>query len=85
MQVRCSVYAYSPTHHTPYTIHHTPQVVAIDEKEAGLRAILNFGHTIGHAIEAIQSPRLLHGECVSIGMVLEAELAMRLGHVTQVL
>lgn len=50
-------------------------VVSSDEKEAGLRNLLNFGHTIGHAIEAIVTPYALHGECVSIGMIKEAELA----------
>jgi len=43
-------------------------VVAQDEKEAGLRRVLNFGHTIGHAIEAVR-PDLLHGECVALGML----------------
>jgi len=56
------------------------EVVALDEKETGLRATLNFGHTIGHAIEGLASPQLLHGECVSIGMVYEAVLARDLGH-----
>ena len=50
-----------------------------DEKEAGLRNLLNFGHTIGHAIEAILTPQALHGECVSIGMIKEAELSRYLG------
>ncbi|KAF0722196.1 hypothetical protein AaE_009971 [Aphanomyces astaci] len=45
----------------------------------GLRAILNFGHSIGHGIEAIMQPELLHGECVAIGMVKEAEIARGLG------
>src|SRR5205085_9514229 len=40
-----------------------------------LRNLLNFGHSIGHAIEAILTPQILHGECVAIGMVKEAELA----------
>lgn len=44
-------------------------VVEEDEKEDDLRAILNFGHTIGHAIETVQNFSLLHGECVAIGMV----------------
>jgi 3-dehydroquinate synthase len=44
-------------------------VVEKDEKESGLRAILNFGHTIGHAIETVMDFNLLHGECVSLGMV----------------
>ncbi|PVZ99554.1 hypothetical protein BB558_004488 [Smittium angustum] len=55
-------------------------VVTVDERETGLRGLLNFGHTIGHALEAIVAPHLLHGECVSIGCILEAELAHRLGH-----
>lgn len=50
-------------------------VVSKDEKESSLRNLLNFGHTIGHAIEAIVTPQALHGECVAVGMVLEAELA----------
>lgn len=54
-------------------------VVSNDEKELGLRNLLNFGHTIGHAIEAVLTPEALHGECVSIGMILEAELARYLG------
>ena len=45
------------------------RVVEEDEKEGDLRAILNFGHTIGHAIESVSNFELLHGECVSIGMV----------------
>lgn len=54
-------------------------VVSSDEKESGLRNLLNFGHSIGHAIEAILAPQLLHGEAVAIGMVKEAELARHLG------
>ncbi|KAI8612473.1 EPSP synthase-domain-containing protein [Chytriomyces sp. MP71] len=56
-------------------------VVTVDEKETGLRGLLNYGHTIGHAIEAILSPELLHGECVAMGMVREAEIARHLGYV----
>ncbi|RYP91926.1 hypothetical protein DL770_001986 [Monosporascus sp. CRB-9-2] len=54
-------------------------VVSKDEKEGGLRNLLNFGHSIGHAIEAILTPQVLHGEAVAIGMVKEAELARFLG------
>ncbi|SCU90251.1 LADA_0F02784g1_1 [Lachancea dasiensis] len=50
-------------------------VVSSDEREGGLRNLLNFGHTIGHAYEAILTPQALHGECVSIGMIKEAELS----------
>jgi 3-dehydroquinate synthase len=58
------------------------QVVSQDEREeSGLRAVLNFGHTIGHAVESVAGygGRYLHGEAVSIGMVLESTLAERLG------
>lgn len=54
-------------------------VVSSDEKESGLRNLLNFGHSIGHAIEAVLTPQILHGECVAVGMVKEAELARYLG------
>ncbi len=54
-------------------------VVSADEREGGLRNLLNFGHSIGHAIEGILTPQILHGECVAIGMVKEAELARYLG------
>ncbi|KAF2634460.1 Pentafunctional AroM protein [Massarina eburnea CBS 473.64] len=54
-------------------------VVSADEREGGLRNLLNYGHSIGHAIEAILTPQILHGECVAIGMVKEAELARYLG------
>ena len=56
------------------------EVVAQDEREAGLRAILNFGHTFGHAIEAtLGYGQWYHGEAVGCGMVLAAELCQRLG------
>lgn len=59
-------------------------VVGQDERESGLRAILNFGHTFGHAIEAgLGYGQWLHGEAVGCGMVLAAELSMRLGLVDQ--
>lgn len=45
------------------------EIVEQDEKEDELRAILNFGHTIGHAIESVSNYTLLHGECVALGMV----------------
>ena len=43
-------------------------VVEADEKESGLRKVLNFGHTVGHAIES-NTPSLYHGECVALGML----------------
>ena len=54
-------------------------VVARDEREAGVRKTLNFGHTLGHAIELCANYRLLHGEAVAAGMVLESLLAERAG------
>lgn len=54
-------------------------VVAADAREHGVRKTLNFGHTIGHAIEHVSGYALLHGECVAIGMVLEARVAERMG------
>ncbi|KAJ2960251.1 hypothetical protein NQZ79_g4398 [Umbelopsis isabellina] len=56
-------------------------VVTIDERETGLRGLLNYGHSIGHAIEAILAPQVLHGECVAIGMIQEAELSRYLGYI----
>lgn len=60
-------------------------VVEQDEREAGLRRVLNFGHTIGHAIESISADEpypLLHGECVALGMlaITEGEVRRRLMH-----
>ena len=59
-------------------------IVTIDERETGLRNLVNFGHTIGHAIEAVLTPTILHGECVSIGMILEAEISRQMGILSQV-
>jgi len=56
-------------------------VVAQDEREGGLRAILNFGHTFGHAIEAgLGYGEWLHGEAVGCGMVMAADLSVRMGY-----
>lgn len=55
------------------------EVVSADEREGGLRNLLNFGHSIGHAYEALLTPEILHGECVAVGMAVEAELARFLG------
>ncbi len=58
-------------------------VVAQDEKEGGVRATLNFGHTFGHAIEAgMGYGEWLHGEAVGCGMVLAADLSVRVGELT---
>ncbi len=59
-------------------------VVGQDERESGLRAILNFGHTFGHAIEAGMGYGVwLHGEAVGAGMVMAAELSLRMGLVDE--
>jgi 3-dehydroquinate synthase len=57
------------------------EVVALDERESDVRALLNFGHTFGHAIEAGTGYGVwLHGEAVAAGMVLAARLSQRLGY-----
>ena len=57
------------------------EVVASDEREGGRRAILNYGHTLGHALETASGYDLRHGEAVSIGLVYAAEVALRLGRI----
>lgn len=59
------------------------KVVMQDEKESGLREILNLGHTVGRAIETVSDYRLLHGEALSIGLVAEVFLAKKLGYMTE--
>lgn len=54
-------------------------IVSRDEREEGLRKTLNFGHTIGHAVELVSGYSLLHGEAVAIGMALESRLAEEIG------
>ena len=63
---------------------HKVEVVAADEREAGQRALLNFGHTFGHALEAETGyTRFLHGEAVAIGMAQAAMLGARLGELAE--
>lgn len=60
------------------------EIVALDEREAGPRALLNFGHTFGHAIEALEGyGTWLHGEAVAVGMVMAANLSARLGRLAR--
>lgn len=71
-----------------YAIHQSckikAEVVANDEKESGLRAILNLGHTFGHAIEAHQGYGVwLHGEAVAVGMMMACDLSRRLDWIDQ--
>lgn len=58
------------------------EVVASDERESSRRAILNYGHTLGHAIEVAGDHQLRHGEAVAIGLIYAAELAQSLGRIT---
>jgi 3-dehydroquinate synthase len=61
-------------------------VVEKDEKETGLRKLVNFGHTVGHAVEALSietDKPLLHGEAISIGMVIESQMAHELGLISK--
>lgn len=55
------------------------EVVSKDERESGLRKVLNFGHTLGHAIESAGDYALPHGSCVALGMTLEARIGERMG------
>jgi 3-dehydroquinate synthase len=56
------------------------EIVALDERESGLRALLNFGHTFGHAIElGLGYGQWLHGEAIAAGMVMAAHLSTQLG------
>jgi 3-dehydroquinate synthase len=58
-------------------------IVEKDEKESCLRAILNFGHTIGHAVESMSDFKLLHGECVAVGIIGAYKMARYLGMVSE--
>jgi len=65
-------------------VQHKIDAVEADERESGQRALLNFGHTFGHAIEtATGYDRFLHGEAVAIGMCLAARLGVRLGELDE--
>ena len=55
------------------------EIVGKDEKEQGLRGILNYGHTVGHAVEAVSDFRLKHGQAVAIGMVAAAGISHKMG------
>lgn len=58
------------------------KVVMKDERESGLREILNLGHTVGRAIETVSEYKLLHGEALSIGLIAEIMLSVKLGYCT---
>jgi 5-deoxy-5-amino-3-dehydroquinate synthase len=59
------------------------EVVASDEREGGRRALLNYGHTLAHALEIATEYRLAHGEAVAVGLVYAARLARQLGRIDQ--
>lgn len=58
-------------------------VVEEDPKEQGVRAILNFGHTVGHAVEKLKNFQLQHGECVALGMVAAAFISQKRGFISK--
>lgn len=58
-------------------------VVEIDPTEQGDRALLNFGHTLGHAIEKLMNFELFHGECVALGMIAALEISRNRGYITE--
>lgn len=60
------------------------RVVGDDERESGQRALLNYGHTLAHAIETVGAYDLRHGEAVAVGLVFAARLALRLRRITEV-
>ena len=76
------------THLIKHSIQIKAAVVKEDPKESGLRKILNFGHTIGHAVETYflekDAERLLHGEAIAVGMICEAWLSFHKGHISKV-
>lgn len=59
------------------------EVVMKDERESGLREVLNLGHTVGRAIETVSNYELLHGEALAIGLVAQINLAFKLGYVNE--
>ena len=60
------------------------QIVTKDEKEQGIRAILNFGHTFGHAIEGYSNYKnITHGAAITLGMVIATKVSLLEGHIDQ--
>jgi 3-dehydroquinate synthase len=66
-----------------YTARIKAEIVVQDEKETGVRALLNFGHTIGHAVEAASDFAISHGEAVAMGMMAAGRLSHRLGYLRE--
>jgi 3-dehydroquinate synthase len=63
----------------PQTCRIKARIVEEDEKEENLRSVLNYGHTVGHGIEASSNFKLSHGKCVILGMLAEGWIASKLG------
>ncbi|MEY4362062.1 MAG: 3-dehydroquinate synthase [Actinomycetota bacterium] len=59
------------------------RIVEEDEREGGRRALLNYGHTLGHAVENVGRHRLAHGEAIAVGLIFAARLARELGRIDQ--
>lgn len=59
------------------------EIVAADEREGGRRGLLNYGHTLAHALEVASGHSLAHGEAVAIGLIFAAELSLELGRIDQ--
>ena len=58
------------------------KIVTKDEKESGIRAVLNFGHTFGHAIEAYEKYKnITHGAAITLGMIIASKLSLYEGHI----
>jgi 3-dehydroquinate synthase len=58
--------------------------VSVDEKETGIRTLLNFGHTVGHAVEAVSDFQIKHGQAVAIGVMAAAKISRRLGFLHEI-
>jgi 3-dehydroquinate synthase len=70
-------------HAIEYSCRNKSEIVSLDEREAGMRALLNYGHTFGHAIEAgLGFGVWLHGEAIACGMAIGAQLSQRMGLIT---
>lgn len=81
-QALCHGDALAQRHAVAFSCRAKAATVAADERETGVRALLNFGHTFGHAFEAETgfSDEMLHGEAVALGMVMAFDLSVRLGY-----
>lgn len=60
------------------------RIIEQDEKESELRKVLNYGHTVGHAIEASEDYKISHGEAAALGMIFEARISSRLGFLSKI-